>query len=379
MTSMSKLFGALAAVLLFAGAASAQYNVQRVPIAVAYDLDGLGVDADYNVLATQIADSKADYTISAQNEICRVNTVTIVDGDSSITAGVVTVTGTDCWGDALVCTHTFTDANKGSGTKSLVLSSGTANTCAFKTITEVKTGVITGEGGAADTLSVGYPALSGYVYPIYGVREEANGHRFINPFKTARASDDVTVDGTALASYNTLGGGFCNACSVGDLVYLTYGGKTFERRLVAVASADAATMDLALPSAVAPATTARVRMDLKHRWLLREDQDAWIPVAGAESAFVVFDVDANADTGGVISSVECSVQNAFTSDAFDPIVQVDTDTVASAATGTNTTSIDLRLAGYTHCRVGMQFGTTDDADAANEDINVIMMVTRKAN
>ena len=99
----------------------------------------------------------------------------------------------------------------------------------------------------------------------------------------------------------------------------------------------------------------------------------------AQSAFVVYDVDANANTGGVISSVECAVYNAFTSDAYDPVIQVDTDTVASCATVTNTTAIDLRLSIFSHCRVGIKFGTEDDADVANEDINLLLMITKESN
>lgn len=370
---MRKLWNILAVLAMIATSAYAQTATQRVPLALGFDLDGLGVDADYNVLATQLADSKNDYTISAQNEVCRINNVTLTDADSSITAGVLTVTGTDCWGDALVCTYTFDGS--GSGAKSLVYSSGAARTCAFKTITQVATGALTGESGAADTISVGYPAISGYVYPIYGTRQaNSNGHRYINPFATARAADDVTVNGTALASFNSVDGGAFQNLAIGDLIYLSYKGKTFERRLVAVANDDSATMDSALPTATAPSTTERIRMDYKRRWLFREDQDAWIPLAGMEAATFVFEVEANANTGGVISNIECAIADEFASDPFDPVIQVDTDTVAAGATGINTTHIVLSEAVFTHCRAGIQFGTGDDADAANEDINLVLSI-----
>lgn len=366
----------LAAALILSASLTAAQDVQRVPLAIAWDLDGLGVDADYNVLATALNDAGV-YAISAQNEVCRVNNLTIVDADSSVTAGVVTVTGTDCWGDALACTFTFTGA--GSGAKSLVYSSGAAKTCAFKTITSVTNGALTGEGGAGDTMSVGYPAVSGYVYPIYGVRQaDSNGHRFINPFAMARAVDDVTVNGTALASFTTADGGAFQNLAIGDLIYLTYAGKQFERRLVDVASDDAATMDAALPTATDPATDARIRMDYKKRYLFREDQDGWVPLGGRDLVFSMVDVDANANTGGVISSVECAAEFGFTSTPFDPIVRMATDTVASGATANNMDSIDGRLHPWTHCRIGVQFGTGDDADVANEDINIFLF-TREDN
>jgi hypothetical protein len=368
---MKKMILALA-LILSAGLTYAQ-DVQRVPLAIAWDMDELGVDADYNVLATQLTDSKTDYTISAQNEACRINNITVVDADSSVTAGVLTVTGTDCWGDALVCTYTF--AAGGSGTKSLVYSSGTATTCAFKTITEVKTGVLTGEGGAGDTVSVGYPALAGYQFPIYGIRKVVRGVRYVDPFAFGVATGTMKINGTAVTSFASVDGGAFQNLSQFDLVYIDIDGVSYERVLVAVASDDAATLDSALPTAVAPATTAEVKFRYKNRFILREDQDAWVPLPkGGEGAFVVFDVDANANTGGVVSSVECAV---YANGVYNPSVQVDTDTIASAATGQATTAIDLRLAPYTHCRVGAKFGTGDDGDTANEDINIFLLNSKR--
>jgi hypothetical protein len=146
-----------------------------------------------------------------------------------------------------------------------------------------------------------------------------------------------------------------------------------------VASDDAATLDVALPTAAAPAAATEVALGFKKRFLLREAQDAWVPISGAESVMSIFDVDANANTGGVISSVELGTYNAFTSDAFDPNIQIDTLTIATGATGSDTTSVDLRLLPFTHVRVGIQFGTGDDADAAAEDINIVLAIAKEAN
>lgn len=347
-------------------------DVQRIPLAIAWDMDELGVDVDYNVLATQATDSKTDYTISAQNEVCRINNVTLTDADGSITVGVATITGTDCWGDALVCSTNITG---GSGAKTLAKVSGTASTCAFKTITTVETGALTGEGGAADTISVGYPALSGYQYPIYGIRKVARGVRYVDPFAFGIGAGTIKLNGTAATSYATADGGAFQNLSQYDIVYIPIDGVTYERVLVAVASDDAATLDLALPTAVAPATTAEVSFKYKKRFILREDMDAWVPVPkGGEATFAIVDVDANANTGGVVSSVECAV---YENGVYNPSILVDTDTVASAATGTPTTSIDLRLSPFTHCRVGAKFGTGDDADAAAEDINIFLLNSKR--
>lgn len=368
---MRKLFGALAALLLLVAPGYAQ-SVQRVPLAIAWDMDELGLDVDYNVLATTIVDSKSDYTISAQNEVCRVNTVSIVDGDSSITAGVVTVTGTDCWGDALVCvTPAITG---GSSTKTLSVSSGTAGICAFKTITQVSNGVMTGEG-VGDTLSVGYGAIAGYQYPIYGIRKVRAGQRYIDPFDAPFGVGTITVNGTAVASYASVGGGAFQNLAQWDIIYILIDGVEYERVLVAVASDDAATIDSALPTAVAPATTAEVKFRYKKRYIFREDTDGWIPLPkGGEGAFFVYDVDANVDTGGVVSSIECAV---YANGVYNPAVQVDTDTVNTGTAGQATTSIDLRLAPYTHCRAGVKFGTGDDVDTAAEDINLFLLMSKR--
>lgn len=368
---MRKFIAALAMLAALIAPVYAQ-DVQRVPLAIAWDMDELGLDVDYNVLATTIADSKSDYVISAQNEVCRVNTVTVTDADSSITAGVITVTGTDCWGDALVCvTPAITG---GTGTKTLSVSSGTSDICAFKTITQVSNGVMTGEG-VGDTLSVGYGALSGYQFPIYGIRKVQRGVRYIDPFAFGEPADTITVNGTAIASFHTADGGAFQNLAQFDLVYIFIDGVAYERRLVAVASDDAATLDAALPTAVAPATTAEVRFKFKKRYILREDKDAWVPLPkGGEAAFVVYDVDANANTGGVVSSVECAV---YENGVYNPNVQVDTDTIATGATGQATTAIDLRLAPYTHCRIGAKFGTGDDTDTANEDINLFLLISKR--
>jgi hypothetical protein len=164
----------------------------------------------------------------------------------------------------------------------------------------------------------------------------------------------------------------------GDLVYLSIAGQTFERRLTTVTDDDNAVIDSAIPTAAAPAVTAQIQMRYKKFFKLVEAADAWVPVQrGREAAFFIFDVDANANTGGVTSSIECAVFSAFASGDYDPNVQVDTDNIASAATGQATTAIDLSLAPYTHCRAGLKFGTGDDADGANEDLNLFLMITRR--
>src|SRR5574341_274722 len=121
---MRKLFGAFVALLLF--------------------------------VSQTLADTTS-YTITAQPDTCRVVDITVTDADSSITAGVLTVTGTDCWGDAQTCTFTF--AAGGSGVKALTYGTGSGLTCAFASVSTVANGALTGEG-VGDALIAGYTANS---------------------------------------------------------------------------------------------------------------------------------------------------------------------------------------------------------------------------
>lgn len=373
---MKKLFALLVAVLGLAVLPAHAYDSQRIPLAIAFDLDGEAADADQVVVSATLADSTT-FTVAASPDTCRLVDITVTDADSSITAGVLTVTGTDCWGDALVATYTFAAGGSGVKTLSVDQTAYASRTARFATITSVVSGVLTGEG-VGDALTVGYTANSDYTYVLYGIREKRDGRRFVNPFRLGEGVDDVTVNATALASYTTADGGAFQNLAVGDLVYLTVGGVTYERKLTAVSSDDAATIDYQLPVGSGLATTDRVNMQYKKRFLLAEADDGWFSVKGAEALTVIFDVDANADTGGVVSSVECAAFNQVGGD-IDAIFQEDTATVNSGSAGQDVSTVDLRLKGYTHCRVGVKFGTGDDGDTANEDINVIALVQREQN
>ena len=79
----------------------------RAPLALAFNLNGEAADPDQVVTSAAIADS-TNYAIAAQPDTVRLLALTVTDADSSVTAGVVTVTGLDVWGLPKVCTHTFT-------------------------------------------------------------------------------------------------------------------------------------------------------------------------------------------------------------------------------------------------------------------------------
>jgi hypothetical protein len=235
--------------------------------------------------------------------------------------------------------------------------------------------VLTGEGGT-DTLIVGYTANSANTFPIYGIRKEAGGKRYVDPFAREMGKGTITVDGTTVASFATADGGAFQNLAVGDLVYIITDGQTFERRLTTVTDDDTAVIDVAIPTNSAPATTAEIRFFYKKFFKLVEDNEAWVPVQrGREAAFFIYDADACSATGGCTSTVQCAVFSAFASGDYNPNVEVDTDNIADAATGQATTSIDLSLAPYTHCRAGLKFGTGDTA--GTDDLNLFLMITRR--
>lgn len=369
---MRKYFGVIAALLLLAAPMYAQDVQQTIPLAQAFDLDGEAADADQIVtLANGVITDAKTYTITASPDVCRPITFTLVDTD--MTAGTFTVVGTDCWGDALTCTLSPYTAGDDSGVHTPTVSSGSSATCSFATVTSITNGTMTGESD--ETITVGYTANSGLGYPIYGIRETLDGLRWVNPFRRNRAPD-ITVNGTAVASDDTAEVGAFQNLAVGDLVYITYNGRTFERKLTTVTDDNNAVINAAIPSAVAPGTTTQVRMEYKKFFYLVEPTDAWIPVGGATSANFQFDVDANANTGGVVSSIECA---SYVMGEFNPLVVLDTDTVNSAATGSVVSQIDNHSVPYPYCRAGIKFGTGDDGDTANEDINLTLLIVKGGN
>jgi hypothetical protein len=361
---------ALALLLAVPVMAETPAQVERAILATAWDLDGEGADADQVVTAAEIEDSKDDYTIAANPDTCRLVDITIVDANSSVTAGTITVVGTDCWGAPLEAEFDF--AGGGSVVLTGTVSVGRASGAYFLTVTSVETGVITGEGGAADTLAVGYagdgtPAQ----YPMYG-REKStfpgpigtNPGRYVDLYDSYAVPLLVTTTDVASATLTSVNtdGPFTNV-SANDLLLLQTEDSAYVwRKVTARASANSITLNASVNIASAGET-----FRYRKFFVFADPQDGWVNVSGWDSTTFILDVDANADTGGVISDVTCAVLGP----TYEPAVQVDTITIATTAVGTDVTAIDLSLAApYTHCRFGMEFGTNDDADAAAEDINI---------
>lgn len=354
----------------------APYAARSVLLAYAYDLDGEAADADQVVTVVDLADSTS-YTIAANPDVCRLVDITITDADSSISAGVLTVLGTDCWDYPIKATFTF--AAGGSGVKTLTATAADAthplkaSAAYFKTVTEVSNALLTGESGipGTDRITVGYTTNSAKGWVLHG-RQAAtpSGRRYVDIFsnysvpvlvKNGAATTDITaVSASTTAPFQNV--------SVGDLIVLNVSGEMFERIVTTRTDAD----NIIINSGVT-IPTAGVTFAYRKQFYSTDPIDGWISVVGYDVVTFVTDVEANVDTGGVVTSVECGTFLVSDPPTAQAAVEVDTATVASTATGTDVSSIDLRLnPQYTHCRSALKFGTGDDGDTAPENINVVV-------
>lgn len=370
----------LALALLVPAAAKTQVFDQRsYPLAVAWDMDGEAADVDQVVVASSVIDS-ASYTVAANPDTCRLVDITLTDADTSISAGTLTVTGTDCYGDPLTATFTFSTGVTGQqdltvGTVSTANSANLASAAYFNTVTTVAWGTVTGED-SDDLVSVGY--TTGHAldqFPTYGHLEYTRGSapfRFVNPdWKASPLGrlSTITASGTTWTATNA---GF-TGLAANDLVKVNINGNISVTRVVTYTSATSIVVadTILFPSAGIQG------FEYKKFLLSSDPQDGWMNVQGWDTLFYVFDVDAVAASTGITSDVSCT-PFGVTGDFDDAAVQVDADQVLTGATGNAVTSIDLRLAPYSFCRFGVAFDGlgADDADSADEDINAYMGLRR---
>lgn len=376
---MRKLILALALFAALPALAHAQTTVTNdfAILASNFDLDGEAADDDQVVVSVQLADATS-YTILAQPDACRLLDLTITDADSSVTAGLVTITGTDCWDYPMKATFTFTAG--GTGVKTWVLTAFDsanpirASGAYFKTVTAVSNGALTGEA-AGDLIKVGYTSNSAPGYPMYGAYVSSpSGRRRVDPFRSypvtvlvkngAATTDIVGVTTATTAAFENV--------SVGDMLIFNVSGDIIIRKVITKADADTITVNsgVTLP-------TAGVNFEYKRFFYFGDPIDGWIPIGAADVVSFAVEVDANADTGGVVSNIECATFLTSDPPGSEVEVSIDTVTVASGGTGEDVTTIDLRLTPhYTHCRAGVKFATGDDADGANEDIDIVIGIRR---
>ena len=374
---MKKLIlGALALAALLPAAASAQEQLKNATLAYAWDMDGEAADADQVIAATALVDNgtsvaDANWTIVAQPDTCRLHNLTIVD--TNLTAGTITVAGTGCLGEARTCSFAFA-AGDDTGVQTLTCTDG--ESAYFSNIATVTTGVMTGESD--ETFTLGYAAVNSVNgWPMYG-RLRSPGplaEDGVDPFGAYAVNLPITTSAvlsTTVTSVST--NGAFNQVAVGDLLLIPIGGRIYERKVTAKASANSITINQSVKIPAAGTTFSYK----KFFFSTNPRDEMLIPVATYDTLLVNWSVDANANTGGVVTLLQCTdaKQPDFPT---TPWVEVDTTTVASGGTQAATTeSVDLTLLPYTYCRMGFRFGTGDDGDGAAEDIN-LSIVLRKGN
>lgn len=331
---------------------------ERVTMALAHDLDGEGADPDHVMSDTALVDDKLDYTVAASPDVCRLLDVTITDANASITAGNLTVTGMDCFGDALVATYTFDGS--GGGTFPLSVQSGVASGPYFRTVSSITTDTLTGEGGS-DSATVGYAGASPTQFVAFGVRvDDGMGGRFVEPFGSTSVQNRVTTSGAVSSTLTSvLGDQPFATIEQGDLLVITLDGTQYERQIVSKTSDDAVTVDAPI---LIP--TMGIGFRWKQRFVTSDPADGlWVAMGAYASAAFLIDQDAEQSDGDVQTVVQCRAGMA----------DIETHTAALDGDASVAHTLDLHQTRYEACRVGLRFGTADDADAVADVVHITFM------
>lgn len=386
---MKKMFWAAVLIAVLPTLAFAQTyqgtftEIKRATLLSGFDLDGEAADNDQVIAATALVDNGtsvegANWTILAQPDVCRLLDLTIVD--TNLNSGSITVAGTGCLDEARSCSFAFT-AGDDTGTKILTCTDGQG--AYFKNVATVTTGVMSGESD--ETFALGYTTNSANGWAMWGryVGQGPSGERIVDPFGVYQPGTGqlpITTSGVLTTTVTSVAtnAAFTNVV-VGDLLIFDVGGFHYERKVTARASANSITVNAAVNIPV-----GGVPFQFKHFYFTTNPADqAWVEVAGYASVTFPWSVDANADTGGVITKLECLDENG-PDFPLGQWVQIATSTVATGTTQAPTTGpsatepyvIDLTKTAFSFCRFGLKFGTGDDADAANEDINLSVMLRK---
>jgi hypothetical protein len=368
------VLGALALAALLPVYATAQdTRVDRLTLANRFDLDGVVAAPAHIMAATAITDNgstAAAYVLAALPDTCRLVDITVVD--TNMTAGTLTVVGTGCFDEAKSCSFTFTAADD-TGVKSLTCSDGRA--AYLKTVSVISNGVMTGESD--ETVSVGFTSDSVNGWAMLGALAGplASGAYQVNPHGSYAVPLKVTTSGslsTTVTGVNGSDDAFARV-SAGDLLELNVGGVRYERLVSAKASADSITVNQAINI---PA--AGVTYHFKKLFYSPNPADILaVPVSGYKSALFTWSVDANENTGGIVTLLQCTNDGPEFPAAHWTTITQTTATVASGATQADTPeAINLVTHPYAFCRFGLSFGDGDNADAAAEDINLSVALAK---
>lgn len=335
-------------------------RVDRATLMFAFDLDGEAADADQVVtVANGVLTDSTAYTLTADPDSCRLLDITVVD--TNLNSGTLTVTGTGCLDEARVCTFAFT-AGDDTGVQTLTCTDGQG--AYFKTVTDASTGVMVGESD--ETFTLGYTSNSVNGWAVAGKLTNIGTSRGVDVHGLYEVAKKITTAGAASTTLDGVVGAddpFA-LVSVGDILVLNISGFMYERAVMTRASADQITIDQAVTIPAAGVTFKYKKLFFSTNPL----HDMSFSVNGYRSINLVWSVDANANTGGVVTSFQCTYEAATLPTAT--WVVIDTTTVGSGGTQAPTSEpIDLVATPYNRCRFGLKFGTGDDGDVAAEDIN----------
>lgn len=345
-----------------------------VTLASAWDLDGEAADDDQIVVSADLADSTT-YALAAQPDICRLVAMTVTDANSSVTAGTVTVTGTDCLGYSRICTFDFSVvATRGSGVKTLPVTTGPpGSSCYLGAVTSVVTSVLATEAAGTDLLKVGYTSNSVTGWPMYGALKTAgaNGEHGVDPSGFQTTTGTISTTGSSTTVEASVATAF-DGVSVGDLILFTVGSTEYQR--IVATKTDGDTITVNLPVNIATGVNWAHK---KFYFSTDPTDDMSFDVRGLKTAMLTWSVAANADTGGVQLIVEGTRKGAgWPSGNWVPLCPTSADcsgvfwTVATGGTLTGRyESLILDWMPFTNLRFGWKFGTGDDADGAPESIS----------
>jgi len=368
------LYALLLAALVSLPAHGQTAGSRTAVLAYSWDMDGEAADDNQIVEAaggvlvdngTSVA--AANYTITAQPDSCRLIDMTISDTD--MTAGTITVNGTDCLGFPRVCTWSAWTAGDDDGVKTLTVTVGpTGSSCYLRSVTSVTTGVMTGESD--EFFLLGYTTNSADAVAMYGIRgpDDPLGRHSVDPWNSLPVPLNITTSG---ASTTTVTSVATNAAftdvAVNDLLLITIGGQEVQRKVTARASADSITVNQAIriPAAGVPFT-------YKKFWYSTDPfDDLWIPVRADGTTLFQTNIAANTSTGGVVQSLFCTTKGAGWPTTNNMTVATETTATGTAAKYAH--SFNLNLLPYTHCKMAFKYGT---ADAAGTD-DITLTVTQR--
>jgi hypothetical protein len=317
--------------LALLGAASSMAGTQAT-FAREYDLSTPTVAATTNYIVTSVNLTNTTFTLAHQPDVPRNITIAVTDTTPSITAGTITVTGTD--------------VNDTAQTEVLNLASALTLTGAkvFKTVTSVVSAGASTLGGAGDeTIIVGVGSTVSYSYcwtsdPIQGTGR----------VKTTGSSTTVTT----VSSVSAFGG-----MTTGDEIFAKVG-QTLVRRTITPHSSTQITISSAADWSNGGIGYA---FQWRHRVCGYSDADGWQPVDSVEGVAVKIDLGdgsgtALTATGGLDVSVECRLAG---DDGAAP-AQVLSLNMTSVLKPTHSQVVPISET-CSSLRVGFKWGTVDTA------------------